>query len=169
LHKECPKKENTTSTPVCCNCQLARRRETASSQQPGLQACERGAAEEEITESTQTYNRKGVLLKRRYFTCLLRGNAPRRRITGTAASATPSTSSSSTRSEEVECPGLCSAAKNRTSVQASHVSSQPFENMLKVVTVVQQIMTEVSGALSQEEQIMAITKIVLKLMNQNGH
>jgi hypothetical protein len=22
LHKECPEKENTTSTPVCCNCQL---------------------------------------------------------------------------------------------------------------------------------------------------
>jgi hypothetical protein len=32
--------------------------------------------------------------------------------------------------------------------------------MLKVVTVVQQIMTEVSGALAQEETIMAITKIV---------
>jgi hypothetical protein len=55
------------------------------------------------------------------------------------------------------------------SVQAPLVSSQPFKNMLKVVTVVQRIMTEVSGALSQEEQIVAITKIVLKLMNQNGH
>jgi hypothetical protein len=41
--------------------------------------------------------------------------------------------------------------------------------MLKVVTVVQQIMTEVSGALSQEEKIMAITKIVFNLMNQDGH
>jgi hypothetical protein len=41
--------------------------------------------------------------------------------------------------------------------------------MLKVVTVVQQIMTEVSGGLSQEEKIVAITKIVLTLMNQNGH
>jgi hypothetical protein len=41
--------------------------------------------------------------------------------------------------------------------------------MLKVVTVVQQIMTEISGAQSQEDQIVAITKIVLSLMNQNGH
>jgi hypothetical protein len=41
--------------------------------------------------------------------------------------------------------------------------------MLKVVTVVQQIMREVSGALSQEEKIMAITKIVFNLMNQDGH
>jgi hypothetical protein len=37
------------------------------------------------------------------------------------------------------------------------------------VTVVQQIMTEISGAQSQEEQIVVITKIILKLMNQNGH
>jgi hypothetical protein len=55
------------------------------------------------------------------------------------------------------------------SVQAPHVSSKPLDNMLKVVTVVQQIMTEVSGALSEEDKIVAITKIVLKLMNQNGH
>jgi hypothetical protein len=41
--------------------------------------------------------------------------------------------------------------------------------MLKVVTVVQQIMTDVSGALSEEEQIVAITKTVLKLMYQNDH
>jgi hypothetical protein len=55
------------------------------------------------------------------------------------------------------------------SVQAPNVSSHPFHNMLKVVTVVQQNMTEVSGVLSKEEEILAITKIVLKLMNQNGH
>jgi hypothetical protein len=40
--------------------------------------------------------------------------------------------------------------------------------MLRIVTVVQQIMAEVSGAQSQE-QIVAITKIVLRLMNQDGH
>ena len=41
--------------------------------------------------------------------------------------------------------------------------------MLRVVTVVQQIMTEVSGAVSEEDKIMVITKIVLSLMKQNGH
>jgi hypothetical protein len=55
------------------------------------------------------------------------------------------------------------------SVQAPNVSSHPSDNMLKVVTVVQQIMTKVSGALSQQEKIMAITKIVFNLMNQDGH
>jgi hypothetical protein len=54
------------------------------------------------------------------------------------------------------------------SVQAPLVNSQALDNMLRVVTVVQQIMTEVSGALSEEEKIVAITIIVLKLMNQKG-
>jgi hypothetical protein len=55
------------------------------------------------------------------------------------------------------------------SVQAPLVNSQPLDNMLRVVSVVQQIMTEVSCALSEEKKIEAITKTVLKIMNQNGH
>jgi hypothetical protein len=39
--------------------------------------------------------------------------------------------------------------------------------MFRVVTVVQQMMTEFNGAVP-EKKIMTITKIVLKLMNQNG-
>jgi hypothetical protein len=41
--------------------------------------------------------------------------------------------------------------------------------MLKVVTVVQQIMTEFNGDVSEEDKIVAITKIVLNLMKHNGH
>jgi hypothetical protein len=40
--------------------------------------------------------------------------------------------------------------------------------MLRVVTVVQQIITEFNGAVSEEAKIVAITKIVLSLMKQNG-
>jgi hypothetical protein len=54
-------------------------------------------------------------------------------------------------------------------VQPPHESSQSFDNMLKVATVVQQIMAEVSGALSEASKIAAITKILLKLMKQNSH
>jgi hypothetical protein len=39
--------------------------------------------------------------------------------------------------------------------------------MLRVVTVVQQIMAEFKGAVSEEEKIVAITKIVLNLMKSN--
>jgi hypothetical protein len=38
-----------------------------------------------------------------------------------------------------------------------------------VVTVVKQIMTEFNGSLLEEAKILAITKIVLHLMEQNGH
>jgi hypothetical protein len=39
----------------------------------------------------------------------------------------------------------------------------------EVVTVVQQIMTESNGAVLEGHKILAITKIVLNLMKQNGH
>jgi glycerate kinase len=68
--------------------------------------------------------------------------------------------------QDVPAPALQHTGQ---SVQAPLVKSQTLDNMLRIVTVVQQIMTEVSGAQSQEEQIVAITKIVLKLMNQDGH
>jgi hypothetical protein len=42
--------------------------------------------------------------------------------------------------------------------------------MLKVVvTVVQYIVTECNGAVLEEAKILAITKIILNLMEQNGH
>jgi hypothetical protein len=37
-----------------------------------------------------------------------------------------------------------------------------------VVTVVQQIMAESNGAVIEEATIMAITKIILNIMEQNG-
>jgi hypothetical protein len=45
------------------------------------------------------------------------------------------------------------------SVRAAIVNSQPLDNMLRVVTAVQQIMTELNGAVSDEDKIVAITKI----------
>jgi hypothetical protein len=55
------------------------------------------------------------------------------------------------------------------SVWAPIVSSQPLDNMLSVVTVVQQIMTDINGAVSEKDKIVTITKIVLTLLKQNGH
>jgi hypothetical protein len=52
------------------------------------------------------------------------------------------------------------------SAEASNVNS--MDNMLRAITVVKQIMTELSGAVSKEEKILAIAKIVLNLMEQNG-
>jgi hypothetical protein len=55
------------------------------------------------------------------------------------------------------------------SVRTPIVNSQPLDNILRVVTVVQQIVTEFNGAVSEEDKIVAITKIVLNLMKQDGH
>jgi hypothetical protein len=50
------------------------------------------------------------------------------------------------------------------SVPAPNVNSLPLDNMLRVVTVVQQIITEFNGTVSEEQKLVAITKIVLDLM-----
>jgi hypothetical protein len=55
------------------------------------------------------------------------------------------------------------------SVRAPIVKSHPLDDMLRVVTVIQQIMTEFNGAVSEEDKIVAITKIVLNLMKHNGY
>jgi hypothetical protein len=59
--------------------------------------------------------------------------------------------------------------KTSQSVQASNVNSVSLDNMFRVATIVQQIMTEFSVGASEEDTIVAITKIVLSLMKQNGH
>jgi hypothetical protein len=40
--------------------------------------------------------------------------------------------------------------------------------MVRVVSAVQQIMTELSGTVSEEAKILAIIKIVLNFMKDNG-
>jgi 3-dehydroquinate synthetase len=47
--------------------------------------------------------------------------------------------------------------------------SSPNNDTLKVATVVQQIMTKLSEAVSQRDKVMIITKLVLNLMKQNGY
>jgi hypothetical protein len=55
------------------------------------------------------------------------------------------------------------------SVRTPNVNSTCLDDMVKVATVVQQIMTELNGAVSEEEKIVAITKNGLSLMKRDGH
>jgi hypothetical protein len=41
--------------------------------------------------------------------------------------------------------------------------------MLRIVTVVQQFVTEFNGAVTEEDKTMIITRIVLNLMKQNDN
>jgi hypothetical protein len=53
---------------------------------------------------------------------------------------------------------------------APNVNNLPLDKTLKLLVIlVEQIMTESNGDVSDEAKILAITKIVLKLMEQNGH
>jgi hypothetical protein len=54
------------------------------------------------------------------------------------------------------------------SAQASNGNSAFLDNMFRVASVVQQIMTGLNDAVSEEQKIVAITKIVMKLMSSNG-
>jgi hypothetical protein len=54
------------------------------------------------------------------------------------------------------------------SVQATSVKSSSLDDMFRVASAVQQIMTELNDAVSEEEKIVVITKIVLNLMKING-
>jgi hypothetical protein len=53
--------------------------------------------------------------------------------------------------------------------QAPNAKNSSLNDRFKVVaTVFQQVMTELNGAESEEERIVAITKIVLKLTKKGG-
>jgi hypothetical protein len=55
------------------------------------------------------------------------------------------------------------------SVRATSVNSLPLDKMFRVVVmVVQQITTEFNGAVLEEDKTLAITKICLNLLEQNG-
>jgi hypothetical protein len=71
--------------------------------------------------------------------------------------------------EKLSTPAPGEQQKAGQSVRAPTINGQPLDNMLRVVTAVQQIMTEFSGAVSEEDKIVAITKIVLNFIKQNGH
>jgi hypothetical protein len=53
------------------------------------------------------------------------------------------------------------------SAPAQILNSLPLDNMIRVVTVVQQFMTQYNDAVSKEAKIQAISKIVLTFLEQN--
>jgi hypothetical protein len=57
------------------------------------------------------------------------------------------------------------------SVRAPNVNSLDLDKIVTLagIAVIQQIMKEFNGAVLKEAKIMDITKIVLNLMEQNGH
>jgi predicted site-specific integrase-resolvase len=51
---------------------------------------------------------------------------------------------------------------------SAKVPTSSYNDTVKVATAVEQIITDISEALSEKHKIMVITKMVLNLMQQNG-
>jgi hypothetical protein len=169
LHKECPEKGNTSSTSACCNCRLVEGENPHPASYRGCKHVKEELLKKKSQRAPKATTGRVFSSARTNpgvsFAAALQGSGDQQQQP--QANQVPVATSHTKVKQNIPAPALQQTTGQ--SVQASHVTSQPFDNMLKVVTVVQQIMTEVSGALSEEEKIVAITKIVLKLMNQNGH
>jgi hypothetical protein len=169
LHKECPEKENTSSTPTCCNCRLA---EGENPHPANYRGCRH--AKEEMQEkksqkvprtTTGRVSSSNLTTPGVSFAAALRGKTEEQQQPQTHQEAGPDTMEHRVAAASTQH----GQQKTGQSVRAPNINSLRLDKMLKVVvTVVQQTMAESNGAVLEEAQILAITKIVLNLMEQNG-
>jgi uncharacterized coiled-coil protein SlyX len=54
-------------------------------------------------------------------------------------------------------------------MQAKNINSNGMDNTLIATTMVQQIMTELSGAVTEQGKVIVITKVVLRLLKNKAN
>jgi hypothetical protein len=167
LHKECPEKGRAASTPACCNCKFLEGEDHYPANYRGcrheeeeLQKKNTQRAPKSTTGRVFCSNRTSPGVS---FAATVRGN------TQQELQEPPGPSAAQQVAEKQSAPAPAQPQQSGQSVRAQKANSQPLDDMLRVVTVVQQIMTELNGSVSEEDKIVAITKIVLNLMKQTGH
>jgi hypothetical protein len=118
---------------------------------------------DESAKNNEEHNGKGILLQLYHARRVLRGGSAKQRRTRAATSFEPGSCgrSSPAAAEKPSVPAPVQQQETGQSVLAAIVNSQLLDNMLRAVIVVQQIMTEFNGAVSEVDKIVAITKIVL--------
>jgi hypothetical protein len=171
LHKECPEKQNEQSSPNCCNCTLKDGEQPHPSTYRGCSH----AKEEMLRRKTQKASNKGPtgrLFSSNYvvagqsFAAALSGNSQQQQLHSRPTEKVLRNPVDRTEAQPTVQPHTQNTGQ---SVKAPTVNSSSLDDMFKVATVVQQIMTELNGAVSEEDKIVAITKIVLSLMKRDGH
>jgi hypothetical protein len=170
LHKDCPEAEKENSTPNCCNCSLQEGEQPYPSSYRGFSH----AKEKLLRRKNQSSLNKGApgrTLSSNYVTPGQSFAAALRRNPGQQPPIRQAQLEQGTAAEPMrEPPPAAQQAKPAGQpVQTSNVNSVSLDHMFKVATVVQQITTELNGAVSEEEKIVAITKIVLNLMKRDDH
>jgi hypothetical protein len=158
LHKDCPEKGNTSSTPGCCNCQLA---EGEKPHPANYRGCKR--AKEEMRKKHPQGTPKPTpgrvfssnIVKPHLSSAeALRGQAQKQPHQEVAVNTTTTTTKEQTPGQSVQA-------------QAPTVSSEPTA-IYTAITVALQIMAELKDAASEEAKFLGIAKIVFKFMNSNG-
>jgi hypothetical protein len=54
-------------------------------------------------------------------------------------------------------------------MQASNMNTNAMDDTLAAVTMVKQIMTELCGVATEQEKVIIITKVVLRLLKNNAN
>jgi hypothetical protein len=54
-------------------------------------------------------------------------------------------------------------------MQAKNINSNAMDGTLATITMVQQIMTGLSGAVTEKEKVIIITEVVLRLLKNNAN
>jgi hypothetical protein len=54
-------------------------------------------------------------------------------------------------------------------MQASNMNTNAMDDTLAAVTMVKQIMTELCGSATEQEKVIIITKVVLRLLKNNAN
>jgi predicted Zn-ribbon and HTH transcriptional regulator len=166
LHKECPEKENAASAPACCNCQMAEGEKPHPANCRGCrharEELQRRKAQRAPKTATGWVFSSNLTTPGVSFAAALRGSAAQQQQQPPPEADPPA-------GGNLSAPTSGRPQNAGQSVRAPTVSSHPLDKMLRVVTAVQQIMTEFNGAVSEEDKIVAITKTVLNLMKQDGH
>jgi hypothetical protein len=150
---------------TCCNCKLLEGKKPHPNNYRGCRHAEE-LQKKKTQRTPNTTTGKVFSSKLNHAQCLLRGSTAHQQ--DPQARQVPVVDPVAGMQSRKPAPGQQQQTSGQ-SVRAQNVNNQPLDNMLRVVTVVQQIMTKFNGAVSEEEKIVSITKILLNLMKHNGH
>jgi hypothetical protein len=148
--------------------QVRRRRETSPFQLSGLKDSQGGAAREEDAETPgKRDDDEGVHPAAFVIHGLLCGSAERkdscqpRQKQQQQQQTQPAPGGGEKKEDSRE-----KEERNEPSHPSRNKPTPPMDNMFKVITVVQQIMTGLNESVYEEGKIMAITKVVIELLNE---
>jgi hypothetical protein len=153
VHRECSEKTNTESRPRCCNCTIL---EGENPHPASYRGCSHANGELQRRRAQQAP--KGPS-GRAFFS---KFTSPQQSYAAALRQDKQHQIPQTTQTEQQYLPQK-ECQKIDLSVQAPSSSNND-----SVATVVHQIMTKLTKAVSEEDRVMVITKLILNLMQQNG-